>query len=58
MSSIISIIYVVFIWFFIKTIIKKSRGTGNNDGKKFQNTTQPEVGNGASDQYKIGRAHV
>ena len=51
MSSIISIIYVVFIWFFIKTIIKKSRGTGNNGGRKFQNTTQPEVRNGASDPY-------
>ena len=55
MSSIISIIYVVFIWFFIKTIIKKSRGTGNNGGRKFQNTTQPEVKNGAPDQYTGNR---
>lgn len=51
MSSVISIIYVIFIWMFIKTVIKKSRGTGNNAGRKFQNTTQSEMKNGAPGQY-------
>ena len=51
MSSFISIIYVIFIWIFIKTIIKKSRGAGNNGGRKFQNTTQSEMKTGAPGQY-------
>ena len=51
MSSFISIIYVIFIWIFIKKIIKKSRGAGNHVGKKTPNIAPAERNTDETRQY-------
>ena len=51
MSSFISFIYVIFIWIFIKTITKKSRGAGNDAGKKTPSMLSMERNADATGQY-------
>lgn len=51
MSNLIAIIYVIFIWIFIKAFIKKSRGAGKPVGRQWQNTTQGESKRENTAQY-------
>lgn len=51
MSSFITVVYLIFIGIFIKTMIKKSRGTGNNMGRKTSSMPSTERNTTPTGQY-------